>query len=57
MQPAKSLTRFLPTLVVIGMVIYLFTDPQGAAVAFKWAFEAIVTGAQQFAEFVKAIRQ
>ncbi|MFI9552084.1 hypothetical protein [Nonomuraea endophytica] len=55
MQPAKSVSRVLPTLVLIGFVIYLFTDPQGAAVALKWAIEAIVTGAQQLAEFVKAI--
>ncbi|WP_113705179.1 hypothetical protein [Nonomuraea lactucae] len=55
MQPAKGVGRFLPTLFLIGFVIYLFTDPQGAAVAVKWAFEAIVTGAHQLAEFIKAI--
>ncbi|WP_170223399.1 hypothetical protein [Nonomuraea turkmeniaca] len=55
MQPAKSVGRFLPTLFLIGFVIYLFTDPQGAAVAVKWGFESIVTGAQQFAEFIKTV--
>lgn len=55
MQPAKSVSRVLPTLILIGFVIYLFTDPQGAAVALKWAIEAIVTGTQQFAAFIKAI--
>ncbi|TDE26429.1 hypothetical protein E1295_44355 [Nonomuraea mesophila] len=55
MQPAKSLGRFLPTLFLIGFVIYLFTDPAGAAVAVKWAFEATVSGAQQLAEFIKAV--
>lgn len=57
MQPAKSIGRFLPTLFLIGYGFYLFTDPQGAAVALKWAFESIGAGAQQFAEFIKAIRQ
>ncbi|MFG3442712.1 hypothetical protein ACGF0J_36185 [Nonomuraea sp. NPDC047897] len=54
-QPAKSITRFLPTLFVIGTVIYIFTDPHGAAVAFKWAFQTITDGAQQFAEFIRSV--
>jgi hypothetical protein len=54
MQPAKSVGRFLPTLFVIGFVIYLFTDPAGAAAAVKWAYEAVVTGGQQIAAFIKA---
>ncbi|MEV4081552.1 hypothetical protein ACGFJC_13015 [Nonomuraea fuscirosea] len=55
MQPVKSVSRFLPTLLLIGIVFYIFTDPQSAAVAFKWAFQALTDGARQFAEFVKAI--
>jgi hypothetical protein len=55
MQPVKSISRFLPTLIVLGTVIYIFTDPQGAAVAFKWAFQTVVDGGQQFAEFIRAM--
>ncbi|RBQ17802.1 hypothetical protein DP939_23370 [Spongiactinospora rosea] len=55
MQPAKSIGRFLPTLILIGFVIYLFTDPQGAAAAAKWVFQTVVTGAQQVAEFIRTV--
>lgn len=54
-QPAKSIGRFLPTLFLIGIAFYIFTDPQGAAVAFKWAFQTAVTGAEHFAEFIRAV--
>lgn len=30
------------------------TDPAGAAAAVKWAYEAVVTGGQQIAAFIKA---
>ncbi|MEU4230038.1 hypothetical protein AB0F17_37585 [Nonomuraea sp. NPDC026600] len=55
MQPVKSVSRFLPTLILLGAVIYIFTDPQGAAVAFKWVFQTVVTGGQQFAAFIRAM--
>jgi hypothetical protein len=55
MQPVKSVSQFMPTLFLIGLAIYVFTDPQGAAVAFKWAFQTITDGAHQFAEFIKAV--
>ncbi|MEU7863861.1 hypothetical protein [Nonomuraea sp. NPDC049141] len=55
MQPVKSVGRFLPTLFLICVVIYVFTDPHGAALAFKWAFQTITTGAHQFAEFIRSV--
>ncbi|MEV0229331.1 hypothetical protein [Nonomuraea sp. NPDC050786] len=54
MQPVKSVGRFLPTLILIVIVFYIFTDPQGAAVALKAAISAAMTGAQQMAEFLRA---
>ncbi|WP_219504672.1 hypothetical protein [Nonomuraea ceibae] len=55
MQPVKSVGRFLPTLFLICIVFYIFTDPQGAAVAFKWAFQTATAGVQHFAEFIRAV--
>ncbi|WP_156325541.1 hypothetical protein [Nonomuraea sp. SBT364] len=55
MQPVKSVGRFLPTLFLLCIVFYIFTDPQGAAVAFKWAFQTAAAGAQHFAEFIRAV--
>jgi hypothetical protein len=57
MQPVKSVSRFLPTLFLICIVFYIFTDPQGAAVAFKWAFQTATAGVQHFAEFIRAVAQ